>query len=159
MDKRNVGGRPKKVSISLSDPSSLQKVMQNIWNEADEQRIKAVFQYNKQNRNVKDNDEIAMVGKTNTELLKVVDGAIDKKLQVARLMQQVIYKDAPGLNAISNGNNNTSGSALLTDEDKDSIFDLIQQQAEKEAEKQDINALKEKNKDITKEVKDDHLPF
>ena len=154
---RNKGGRPSKKIVNWT-PESLQSIMQNIWNEADEQRIKAVFQYNKQNRNVKDNDDISLIGKTNTELLKVVDGAIEKKLQVARLMKDIIYKNAPGLNAGSN-TNPSAGSSVLTDDDKDSIFSLIREEMEKETEKENIDLLKEKNKEITKEVKDDGLPF
>lgn len=152
---KNLGGRPAKKQVKFT-PESLQGILQNIWNESDEQRIKAVFQYNKQNRNVKDIDEIAAVGKTNTELLKVVDGAIEKKLQVARLMKDIIFKDAP---ALGNNQNNTSSNSLLTDEDKQNIFDLIREEAEKEAERNDINSLKAKNNDISKEVKNDNLPF
>ena len=120
--------RPIKKKVDFT-PDALKDLLQNIWSEADEQRTKAVFQFNKQNRDVKDNNDIAMVSKINADYLKIVNDSIEKKLSVAKLIKDVVYKDSQGQ---AGETANTNNSDSVTDDDKDAIFEMIQKAAEKE---------------------------
>lgn len=116
--------RPQRKRPKLTE-QSLEELLGIIWNEADELRIKATYQYNKQNRDVKDNADIAAVGKTNNELLKIIDGAMDKRIQVARLVKDyVTNKSIPATDSIISG-------GLVSEDAKDKIFELIEKANEK----------------------------
>jgi len=110
--------RPVKKKITLN-PDSLKDLLQQIWDECDIQRQQAVFQYNRWNRDVKDNVDIAQVGKTNNELLKIIDGAIANRIQVARLI-----KDYIGTSISSS--DNVSATGVVSEDAKDAIFNMIQ---------------------------------
>ena len=115
--------RPQKRKVELN-PDSLKDLLQQIWSEADEQRTKAIFQYNKWNLDVRENTDIALVGKTNNELLKVIDGAIDKRIQVARLVNDYLKGSSA---APSDGATNVSGT--VSEDAKDAIYEMIQKAA------------------------------
>jgi hypothetical protein len=129
--------RPKKFKPGLSK-EDFTKMIQDIWSQADIQLVRATFQYNKFNKDVKTNNDIALIGKTNTELLKIVDGAINNKINVTRLVKDVVFKD--------DVKEDTSKSQIVTDDDKEKILDMIQEHIDNT----DIDKLKEKNKEIKK---------
>lgn len=110
--------RPLKKKITLN-PDSLKDLLQQIWDECDVQRQQAVFQYNRWNRDVKENTDIALVGKTNNELLKIIDGAIANRIQVARLVKDYIGASTASTDAVTS-------TGVVSEDAKDAIFDLIQ---------------------------------
>lgn len=76
--------RPKKKRIELNR-DSLSNLLQEIYNECVEQRSVALTQRNKILKDVEQLEDVGMVGKVTTDLLKIVDSAIDKKLALAKL--------------------------------------------------------------------------
>jgi len=150
--------RPSKKKVIFTS-EALQDLLQNIWSEADEQRTKAVFQFNKQNRDVKDNNDIALVSKINADYLKIVNDSIEKKLSVAKLIKDIVYKDSVNPN-IDNSNQSDSS---VTDDDKDAIYDLINKAAAKEniqlVLQQEKDSIKEIDESVNEEIDDPTEPF
>lgn len=72
--------------------SSLTSLLQEAYFETIDQRNKALGLLNKYLKNVEENTDIAMVGKINNELLKVIDSSIGKKIELAKLMADFINK-------------------------------------------------------------------
>lgn len=72
--------------------SSLTSLLQEAYNETIDQRNKALGLLNKYLKNVEENSDIAMVGKINNELLKVIDSSIGKKIELAKLMADIMNK-------------------------------------------------------------------
>jgi hypothetical protein len=72
--------------------SSLTSLLQETYCEVVDQRNKALGLLNKYLKNVEENTDIAMVGKINNELLKVIDSSIGKKLELAKLMADIMNK-------------------------------------------------------------------
>jgi len=97
-------GRPKKKDIKLSTDSFL-SLAQEAYNELVEQRSTAIRQINenKIKANVEDVHDIVNLNKANTDLLKLVDSTIDKKLSLVKLMSQLIFKGDALDNTPSNG--------------------------------------------------------
>lgn len=108
--------RPKKKRIEFNI-TALTELSQEIYNESVELRSKALFSYNKQNKNVNDNQDIAMVGKINSELLRIVNDTIEKKITVAKILKDVIFIDK---------NNTGKGSDVkLSEADKKEFYDAV----------------------------------
>jgi hypothetical protein len=81
--------RPKKHKIQSSS-DSLNHLLQEIYNECVEQRSTAIQQRNKILKEVEELEDIQMVGKISTDLLKIIDLAIDKKLALAKLQAGLV---------------------------------------------------------------------
>lgn len=120
MSTRNVGGRPKKLEIKLSE-GSLEDMVKNIWHEAEETKLKAIQQYNKQIRNITDNSDIALIGKTNADYLKIVNDCTEKKLSVAKIVHTHVKTDT------KSGDNKT-GAQVMTSEDKKQFAAMMKAQ-------------------------------
>ena len=85
--------RPKKKEIKLTTDSFL-SLTQEAYNELVEQRstcIKTINE-NKNKVNVEDMHDLSNLNKSNTDLLKIIDTTIDKKLTLVKLMSQLIFK-------------------------------------------------------------------
>ena len=85
--------RPKKKDIKLTTDSFL-SLTQVAYNELVEQRstcIKTINE-NKNKVNVEDMHDLSNLNKSNTDLLKIIDTTIDKKLTLVKLMSQLIFK-------------------------------------------------------------------
>jgi len=76
--------RPKRHKIQPST-ESLNHLLQEIYNECVEQRSTAIQQRNKILKEVEELEDAQMVGKLSTDLLKIIDLAIDKKIALAKL--------------------------------------------------------------------------
>ncbi len=113
--------RPVKKKIELTS-ESFTDLCQQIWSECDQQRSLGIFQYNKWNRDVKENTDIALVGKTNNELLKIIDSATNNRIQVARLINDYLKASS----SPADGGGVAASSGTVSEEDKNTIFEMIQ---------------------------------
>jgi len=86
-------GRPKKKEVKLSTDSFL-GMAQEAYNELVEQRTTAIRQINENKKKVDVDDmhDLVNLNKANTDLLKLVDSTIDKKLSLVKLMSTLIFK-------------------------------------------------------------------
>ena len=120
-------GRPPKLKIKLTS-ESLNELLQESYRELAEQRNIALRQYNLQAKNIKSSSDVALVGKTNAELLKIIDSTIEKKISIARLLKDIVFSDG------NNGNTDKNGELSVAE--RKAIFDEIN--------KEGSNALKDK---------------
>jgi len=96
--------RPKKKDVKLSTDSFL-SIAQEAYNELVEQRSTAIRQINENKKavEVEDVHDLVNLNKANTDLLKLVDSTIDKKLTIVKLMSQLIFKGENLDSNVSNG--------------------------------------------------------
>ena len=108
--------RPKKKDIKLTTDSFL-ALTQEAYNELVEQRSTCIrtINENKGKVNVEDMHDLANLNKANTDLLKIVDTTIDKKISLVKLMSQLIFKPGSNDSDTSNGNITPEDMALLRD--------------------------------------------
>lgn len=85
--------RPKKKEIKLNTDSFL-SLAQEAYNELVEQRTTAIRQINENKKKVEVEDvhDLVNINKANTDLLKLIDVTIDKKLSLVKLMSQLVFK-------------------------------------------------------------------
>jgi len=85
--------RPKKKEVKLTNDSFL-SMAQEAYNELVEQRSTAIRQVNENKKKVDVDDmhDLVNLNKANTDLLKLVDSTIDKKLSLIKLMSTLIFK-------------------------------------------------------------------
>ena len=109
--------RPKKKEIKISTDSFL-GVAQEAYNELVEQRSAAIRQINENKKSVQVEDmhDLVNINKANTDLLKIVDNTIDKKLSLVKLMSTLIFKG-------DTGESKTDGS--LTPEDMELLREMF----------------------------------
>ena len=112
-------GRPPKLKIKLTS-ESLNELLQESYRELAEQRNVALRQYNSQLKNIKTSSDIVMVGKTNADLLKIIDSTIEKKISIARLLKDIVFSD------VNKGEMGKNGELSL--EDKKAVFDAINEE-------------------------------
>tara|TARA_R110001583_G_scaffold94083_4_gene237465 strand:- start:5948 stop:6319 length:372 start_codon:yes stop_codon:yes gene_type:complete len=111
--------RPKRKNVAL-DKDSVEQLLQESYNEACENRSKAITMLNKQLRDVNDNTDIQQVGKINNELLRIIDSSISKKLDIVKLQ----------ITLVKSGDEGDDSSFSITDEDKQLIEGMIKQSEE-----------------------------
>lgn len=80
----------KKVNIS---EESMIELMQETYNEIVDERNKALSAYKKFSRDINENNDIALVGKITNDLLKIIDGSIEKKLRLIKIQSDILYKN------------------------------------------------------------------
>lgn len=85
--------RPKKKEVKLTTDSFL-SMAQEAYNELVEQRSTAIRQVNENKKkvDVEDVHDLVNLNKANTDLLKLIDNTIDKKLGLVKLMSQLVFK-------------------------------------------------------------------
>lgn len=103
--------KSKKRKMNVSEESMLE-LMQETYNDIVDERNKAVIAYKRFSRDIEENTDIALVGKITNELLKIIDGTIDKKLRLIKIQSDILYKN--GKTSSPDG----IGSMIITDEDK-----------------------------------------
>jgi hypothetical protein len=122
--------RPKKKEVKLSSDSFL-SMAQEAYNELVEQRSTAIRQVNENKKKVDVDDmhDLVNLNKANTDLLKIVDNTIDKKLSLIKLMSTLIFKgDAEDGKVTEEG---------LSPEDIDLLRDLFEKKEEGDNDNQD----------------------
>jgi hypothetical protein len=108
--------RPKKKDVKLTTDSFL-SLTQEAYNELVEQRTTCIktINENKNKVNVEDMHDLANLNKANTDLLKIIDTTIDKKITLVKLMGQLIFKPNSKESDTSDGNITPEDMALLRD--------------------------------------------
>jgi hypothetical protein len=97
-------GRPVKKKIEISENSFL-SIAQETYNELVEQRSLAVrtMNENKNKVDVDDMHDLVGLNKVNTDLMKLIDSTIDKKITLIKLMGQILYKNESKSNTDNKG--------------------------------------------------------
>jgi hypothetical protein len=110
--------RPKKKKVELSTDSFV-SMAQEAYNELVEQRSTAIRQINENKKKVEveDTHDLGTMNKVNTDLLKLVDSTIDKKISILKMMGGYIFKGDSSSEATSSGS--------ITPEDIEMIQSLM----------------------------------
>jgi|TARA_R110000803_G_scaffold208838_1_gene277845 hypothetical protein len=110
--------RPKKKEVKLSTDSFL-SLAQEAYNELVEQRSTAIRQINENKKKVEIEDvhDLVSINKANTDLLKLVDVTIDKKLSLVKLMSTLVFK--------GDGNSSKEVDGKLAPEDMELLRDMF----------------------------------
>jgi len=109
-------GRPKKKEIKLTTDSFL-SLAQEAYNELVEQRSTCIRTIN-ENKNkvvVEDVHDLTNLNKANTDLLKIVDSTIDKKITMVKLFSQLLFKSETGKDSATDSAITPEDMALLRD--------------------------------------------
>lgn len=114
--------RPKKKEIKLNTDSFL-RLAQEAYNELVEQRSTCIrtINENKNKVTVEDVHDLANLNKANTDLLKIVDSTIDKKITMVKLFSQLLYKSGNEKESASNNEITPEDMALLRDIFKEDV--------------------------------------
>jgi flagellar biosynthesis/type III secretory pathway ATPase len=84
--------RPKKKNINLSQESLL-SLLQEIYNEAVEQRTTAIRIQNKMIAFMKEATDMTLIGPVLKEQQKIIDAAIEKKLSLSKIQTSLLQKN------------------------------------------------------------------
>jgi len=106
--------RPKKKKIDINQESVV-SLLQEIYNECVEQRNTAIRIQNKMIVFMKEANDMALIGPVLKEQQKIIDSAIEKKLQLSKIQSSLIQKNQQ----------NDAGVGTLDDETRDSIAQLL----------------------------------
>jgi hypothetical protein len=125
-------GRPRKTKINL-DKDSLQEFMQEIYNDCVNVMNSARKELNerKTRAEIDDINDESLIGKVNNDTLKILDAAIDKKLALAKLQNQIVTNDE--------SSNPQENDSKLTAEDKDLLRDIFKEKTESTNIKYDLD--------------------
>ena len=106
--------RPKKKQITFQKESAL-ALMQEVYNECVEQRNTAIRIQNKMLSFMQGPDDLQLLGPVIKEQQKIVDSAIEKKIQLAKIQTNLLQKQL-----------NTENTGLsLSDDDREALNDMI----------------------------------
>lgn len=112
-----------KTQINVNE-ESMQKLMQETYNEIVDERNKALILYKRVTKDIDSNSDIALIGKVANDLLKIMDGAVDKKIKLIKLQSDIIYKTAK--------NDSSPDNFTMTDEDKKWAEEMLEKQKNKD---------------------------
>ena len=99
----------KKKKVDVTE-ESMKELMQETYNEIVDERNKALAAYKKYSKDINENNDIALVGKITNDLLKIIDGTIEKKLRLIKIQSDIIYKNGK--------QSDTGASIMITEEDR-----------------------------------------
>lgn len=88
-------GNQKKKKVDVSE-ESMKELMQETYNEIVDERNRALNAYKKFSKDINENSDIALVGKITNDLLKIIDGTIEKKLRLIKIQSDILYKNGKG---------------------------------------------------------------
>ena len=111
--------KKKKIDVSVE---SMRELMQETYNEIVDERNKAITAYKKFSKDINENSDIALVGKITNDLLKIIDGSIEKKLRLIKIQSDILYK-----NGKSGGDD--AAPVTITEEDRKWAEEFIKKQA------------------------------
>jgi hypothetical protein len=96
--------RPKKKKVELNSDSFV-SMAQEAYNELVEQRSTAIRQINENKKKVEveDTHDLGTMNKVNTDLLKLVDSTIDKKISILKMMGGYIFKGDTNGESVASG--------------------------------------------------------
>jgi actin-like ATPase involved in cell morphogenesis len=118
----------KKKKVDVTE-ESMKELMQETYNEIVDERNKALTAYKKFSKDINENSDIALVGKITNDLLKIIDGTIEKKLRLIKIQSDVLYK-----------NGKTAGEATpsmtITEDDRKWAEEFMKRQPETNNEKE-----------------------
>jgi hypothetical protein len=112
-----------KTQINVNE-ESMQKLMQETYNEIVDERNKALVLYKRVTKDIDSNSDIALIGKVANDLLKIMDGAVEKKLKLIKLQSDIIYKTTK--------TDSSPDNFTMTDEDRKWAEEMIEKQKNKE---------------------------
>ena len=112
-----------KTQINVNE-ESMQKLMQETYNEIVDERNKALILYKRVTKDIDSNSDIALIGKVANDLLKIMDGAVDKKLKLIKLQSDILYKTAK--------TDSSPDNFTMTDEDKKWAEEMLEKQKNKD---------------------------
>lgn len=102
----------------------MQKLMQETYNEIVDERNKALILYKRVTKDIDSNSDIALIGKVANDLLKIMDGAVEKKLKLIKLQSDILYKTAK--------TDSSPDNFTMTDEDKKWAEEMLEKQKNKD---------------------------
>ena len=111
--------KKKKIDVSVE---SMRELMQETYNEIVDERNKAITAYKKFSKDINENSDIALVGKITNDLLKIIDGSIEKKLRLIKIQSDILYKNG------KSGGDDTA-PVTITEEDRKWAEEFIKKQA------------------------------
>lgn len=111
--------RPKKKEIKL-DQESVLALLQEVYNECVEQRTTAIRIQNKMLSFMQGPDDLQQLGPVIKEQQKVIDSALEKKIQLAKIQSTLVQKDLSSSNA----------SASFSLEDRETLNSLLNKDKE-----------------------------
>jgi|TARA_R110000796_G_scaffold74_16_gene356 hypothetical protein len=114
--------RPKKKQITFQKESVL-ALMQEIYNECVEQRNTAIRIQNKMLTFMQGPEDLQLLGPVIKEQQKIVDSAIEKKIQLSKLQSNLLSKTA-----LTNEN-----SASLSIDDKEALNALLKDKSDEDS--------------------------
>jgi hypothetical protein len=111
----------KKKKVDVSE-ESMKELMQETYNEIVDERNKALVAYKKFSKDINENSDIALVGKITNDLLKIIDGTIEKKLRLIKIQSDILYKNGkPGVSA-------ESSNIIITEDDRKWAEEFLKKQ-------------------------------
>jgi hypothetical protein len=113
--------KKKKVDVSIE---SMRELMQETYNEIVDERNKALTAYKKFSKDINENSDIALVGKITNDLLKIIDGSIEKKLRLIKIQSDILYKNGKG-----SGGADASAPLTITEDDRKWAEEFMKKQA------------------------------
>lgn len=112
-----------KTQIKVNE-ESMQKLMQETYNEIVDERNKALILYKRVTKEIDSNSDIALIGKVANDLLKIMDGAVEKKIKLIKLQSDILYKTAK--------TDSSPDNFTMTDEDKKWAEEMLEKQKNKD---------------------------
>jgi hypothetical protein len=106
--------RPKKKEIKV-DKESILALLQEVYNECVEQRTTAIRIQNKMLSFMQGPDDLQQLGPVIKEQQKVIDSALEKKIQLAKIQSSLVQKEM----------SNTSVSSGFSLEDRETLNSLL----------------------------------
>lgn len=106
--------RPKKKEIKL-DKESILALLQEVYNECVEQRTTAIRIQNKMLSFMQGPDDLQQLGPVIKEQQKVIDSALEKKIQLAKIQSSLVQKEM----------SNTSVGSGFSLEDRETLNSLL----------------------------------
>lgn len=128
--------RPKRKKLEFTE-DSVNKLLQEIYEDSHNQKAKITRLFNKWETKVKENGEVAAIGDQIVKLIAAEAKNVDQKIMLLRYLKEVVFDKKDG-GGISGGNVSAEEKGTVTTDRRNELLNFVQEELEKkEKEKKD----------------------
>lgn len=120
--------RPKRKKLQFTE-DSVNKLLQEIYEDSHNQKAKITRLFNKWETKVKENGEVAAIGDQIVKLIAAEAKNVDQKIMLLRYLKEVVFDKKDG-GGITTGNVSTDEKGDVSTDRRNELLDFVQKELE-----------------------------
>ena len=124
--------RPKRKRLEFTE-DSVNKLLQEIYEDSHNQKAKITRLFNKWETKVKENGEVAAIGDQIVKLIAAEAKNVDQKIILLRYLKEVVFDNKSTGGSVSGGNVSSEETGAVSTDRRNELLKFVEEEVEKKA--------------------------